>query len=620
MHIQHPGTLYGFHAESSSQTIPLARAARAAGVMYAALLAHENPGLCVDIKAIEPRTLTIARWRHPNDRWEGGQDAANWSATERQDFAQKSIQLIFDRTNDTEYQASDFFCPGLNEWDPPEPGGWGRAALAWKALLDEADRRSPEMTSRGLHPIRLAIPGSSQGTPEYSEMRDVVATGLFTRMKQRGDILLLHEGVWFDQTIDHGYGDLIPGAPSVPNNAGSACGRFNYWYSLGIEVPFVISEFYDGNRREAPNSKRLAALVWYDRLLRRNPWARGFCPFELTDDPDSAWRAVDFTPVFKSPEMLADMVAEKDKPNGVPPAPAKIIDVSRWQGLIDWDRVKAAGVETAIIRATMGATGIDSEYRRNWQGSAAASISHRGIYHYVTASNLVASSQVNNIMQTTGGDWGDEPLTLDCERTDAERLLPVFPKAVYTALVREMLDRLAVHGRVRIYTSANEWQAMTTLPAWAEGTVDWFAEYNDNITVPPTLPPGVRTWKRRQYSFTGRVAGIDANVDLNIDNVAPAPPPTGDDEMTIAQARILLTEAKAKIVAAEAALPLFQVRILADTLNVRAGPAATFTDIGDIHKDEIVEVWKVDTASGWFQIDQSAQKWISGGAAYSVKL
>src|SRR3990167_11238519 len=222
-------------------------------------------------------------------------------------------------------------------------------------------------------------------------------------------------------------------------------------------------------------------------------------------------------------------------------------------------------------------------------------------------------------MQTTGGEWGKEPLTLDCERTDAERLLPVFPKAAYTALVREMLDRLAVHGRVRIYTSANEWQAMTTLPAWAEGVVDWIADIS-SVGAAPVLPAGVTTWKRRQYSFTGRVDGIIGDVDLNIDNVAPAPPPTGDEEMTIAQARALLTEARAKITAAEAALPLFQVRILAGELNIRSGPAATLPILGHVHKDQIVEVWEVAVPSGWYRIDASAQKWISGGAAYSVKL
>lgn len=316
------GTMWGIHAESSSQAVPLMQKYQAAGVQIAALLAHENPGLCTDAKRINPNILTIARWHNPKSRWEGGQDVASWSTQEREDFAAHGIQLIFDRTNDTEYQASDYFCPGLNEWDPPEPGGAGYRAEAQVLIMlcNEATRRSPEMTSRGLHPIRLAIPGFNNGTPEWDEMQAMKDTGLFALMKQRGDLFILHEGLWWDEAVDHGFGDLIPGAPRVPPGAGSQCGRFNYWYGLlGVEVPFVITEWYDGHKREHDPAVRLAAMKWYDRLLRRNPWCRGFCPFELTDIVNGPWWMVDFTPTFQSDAMLADMLAEKDKPNPTGP-------------------------------------------------------------------------------------------------------------------------------------------------------------------------------------------------------------------------------------------------------------------------------------------------------------
>lgn len=311
------GTLYGIHAESASQAVPLMRKYQAAGVQVAAVLAMENPGLAVDAKAINPNILTIARWRNPNDRWEGGQDVAHWSQAERLDFARRSIQLIFDRTNDTEYQACDYFCPGLNEWDPPELNGDGYRAMAEVMILlcQEAGNRSPEMEARGLHPIRLAIPGFNAGTPEWNEMQAMAGTQLFGLMQLRGDLLIIHEGVWWDMPIDSGFGDLIPGAPARPAGAGSLCGRFNYLYALGIHVPFVVTEWYDGNRRDTDPAKRLAAMKWYDRIVRGNPWCRGFCPFELTDIVDGPWWLVDFTPTFQSPAMLADMIAEKDKPN-----------------------------------------------------------------------------------------------------------------------------------------------------------------------------------------------------------------------------------------------------------------------------------------------------------------
>jgi len=214
----------------------------------------------------------------------------------------------------------------------------------------------------------------------------------------------------------------------------------------------------------------------------------------------------------------------------VPPAPAKIIDVSRHQGVINWDRVKAAGVETVIIRATMGATGVDSEYARNWRNSAVAGISHRGMYHYVITEDS-ATAQVANIRAVTHDDFGNEPLTLDCEPRSDEGVFSQLQRQAYTFKIRQMLDLLAVHTRVRIYTRASAWVWLTTLPAWAEGVVDWFAHYNTAVLA-PDLPPGVTTWKRWQYSFTGQVAGIDTNVDLNRDNAAPAPPPTGELTMT----------------------------------------------------------------------------------------
>lgn len=314
------GTLYGIHAEASSQAVPLMEKYQAAGAQVACLLAHENPGLCVDAKRINPSIVTIARWHNPVHKWEGGQDVFHWSASERQAFAEASIQLIFDRTNDTEYQASDYFCPGLNEWDPPEGAGAGYRAMAdvLKLLCQEAQRRSPEMTARGLHPIQLAIPGFNNGTPEWVEMLAMRESGLFKLMEARGDLLMVHEGVWWDEPITQGFGDLIPGAPSVPDNAGSKCGRFNYWYGgLGIRVPFVVSEWYDGNKRVTPPDVRLAAMKWYDRLVRRNPYCRGFCPFELTDLVDGPWWQVDFTPTFRSQAMLEDMIAQKDVLNPI---------------------------------------------------------------------------------------------------------------------------------------------------------------------------------------------------------------------------------------------------------------------------------------------------------------
>jgi len=346
----------------------------------------------------------------------------------------------------------------------------------------------------------------------------------------------------FDYPIDYHAYTFYPNGQRAADDWANHSGRWDrHEREYGLKVRWLFGESGPYSDRDGGwkvclggDEARLvsAMLAWWNDCAQTDAYRRGDligagCWYDI-GGINFGWPGYDLqTPQL---EKQADALRPMWRPGillpPVPPAPAKIIDVSRHQGVIHWAKVKAASVETAIIRATMGAFGIDSEYHRNWQGSWVGGIPHRGAYHLVIM-GISAADQIANIMQTTGGDWGNEPLTLDCERTAADRLLLVFPKAQYTALVREMLDRLAVHGRVRIYTSANEWQAMTTLPAWAEGVVDWFAEYNDNITAPPALPPGVTTWKRRQFSHTGSVDGIIGDVDLNIDNVAPAPPPTG---------------------------------------------------------------------------------------------
>lgn len=65
--------------------------------------------------------------------------------------------------------------------------------------------------------------------------------------------------------------------------------------------------------------------------------------------------------------------------------------------------------------------------------------------------------------------------------------------------------------------------------------------------------------------------------------------------------------------------PLFRVRVLAGMLNIRSGPASTFVDIGDVLQGQDLSVWEV-APNGWYRIDPTSQRWISGNPAYTVKI
>lgn len=201
------------------------------------------------------------------------------------------------------------------------------------------------------------------------------------------------------------------------------------------------------------------------------------------------------------------------------------IDISVWQGEIDWERL-APQVDELLVRATMGATGVDTRYAANWRESGWAGIARRGAYHYVTT-GVPWGWQRENILRTTGGDFGNVPFTLDCERTAIERERMAagwrFPREQYTSDLYELCEslRAEVPAGLRLYSNYYEWMTITTQPAWARDFGLHIAGYPAvvSLTRPPRIPPPWSTlprdeqWAAWQYTASGRLPGIAGNVD-----------------------------------------------------------------------------------------------------------
>jgi lysozyme len=78
-------------------------------------------------------------------------------------------------------------------------------------------------------------------------------------------------------------------------------------------------------------------------------------------------------------------LADKKPHNGVAAAhsmPIQGIDVSYWQGDIDWLKVREAGVHFAFIKATEGGDHLDPKFLENWEGAKRVGIA-RGAYHFI---------------------------------------------------------------------------------------------------------------------------------------------------------------------------------------------------------------------------------------------
>jgi hypothetical protein len=220
------------------------------------------------------------------------------------------------------------------------------------------------------------------------------------------------------------------------------------------------------------------------------------------------------------------------------------IDISRHQGTITWPLV-APHVDEVLIRATMGAVGVDPLYAANWQGAAQAGIARRGIYHLAT-SRTPWRGQYENVLRVTGGDFGPVAVTLDVERTAADRASPLpFPRQQYTDDLLELAVALRreAPGGVRVYSNATEIRAMTTqvpalqlfgfhgagypltTPMTFERLAQLWPAYH--LVIPaPWKPEHLAAW---QGAFTGRLPGIAGNVDMSlVFAVPPAPEPVPD--------------------------------------------------------------------------------------------
>ena len=259
------------------------------------------------------------------------------------------------------------------------------------------------------------------------------------------------------------------------------------------------------------------------------------------------------------------------------------IDVSRWQGEINWGMVAAAGYRFAVIRATAGNYYTDYHFFVNWDGAREAGLLVSA-YH-VVAPERPADSQIERFFDTLDGRSSDLPLVLDVELSRE-----VDPENI-AACVQACADLTEQEdGRKPvIYTARWFWDHnVPDRPDWAEYDL-WVANYGVDT---PSLPRGWEEWVFWQYSDHGQVPGIDAATDLNWFN--------GSYED-------LLDYAGGEPVPDEMPLAGLKARVTVDTLDLRSGPGMNYGDVGDLHEGDLVNVVSLSGQDIWIQVEPG--KW-----------
>ena len=192
--------------------------------------------------------------------------------------------------------------------------------------------------------------------------------------------------------------------------------------------------------------------------------------------------------------------------------PVHGIDLSKWQGEIDWPRIRAAGVNFAWIKATEGIDVIDPMFLRHHDDAARAGVAV-GAYHFIYWCSDI-EEQARWFIRNVPRRAGDLPHVLDLEWTPFSPTCTVRPPAAEVQdRARRFLSIVGRHyGQQPVIYATPEFFRETQIDRL--GTELWL-----RATAQPVqdVYAGV-PWRFWQYSGTGRIDGIRGNIDLNCFN------------------------------------------------------------------------------------------------------
>lgn len=186
--------------------------------------------------------------------------------------------------------------------------------------------------------------------------------------------------------------------------------------------------------------------------------------------------------------------------------PVEGIDVSQWQGNIDFGKVKAAGYSFVMIRDGYGdmlsyPNQIDPRFEDNYKNAKAAGLSV-GTYHYMYATTVDgAKREAEGVLNVIKGKQFDYPVALDIEEQDQLNLSAAQKGAIIEAFI-SVLENAGYYVLLYSYESF-----LASVPA---STLDKYDVWCANIEKTPSIRCGIH-----QYSFVGKVNGISGDVDLN---------------------------------------------------------------------------------------------------------
>ena len=222
------------------------------------------------------------------------------------------------------------------------------------------------------------------------------------------------------------------------------------------------------------------------------------------------------TYVYAATSLLVTSTSTSETPTSSPPKRLEGIDVSHWQGTIDWGKVRGAGKKFAFIKASEHTSFVDDKYQTNRANAKAAGLKV-GAYHFARPDlgTTDAYAEADHFIETADWTSGELRPVLDLEDTGglSSSALQTWVKA----FVQRVYERTGV--RAIIYVSPSFWSGKMGNSRWfADNGYDvlWIAHWTTASS--PTVPGenwGGKSWTFWQYTSDGSVSGISGRVDLD---------------------------------------------------------------------------------------------------------
>nr|DAZ13936.1 MAG TPA: hypothetical protein [Caudoviricetes sp.] len=232
--------------------------------------------------------------------------------------------------------------------------------------------------------------------------------------------------------------------------------------------------------------------------------------------------------IFSALSHAAGDSADKEEPAPTPDVPTvdtvtgwageppyRYLDVSRYQGTIDWAKVKAAGYKGAMLKTvstnrklSKRADGlyIDPTFETNYRNARDAGLDV-GVYYYTYAtSEAMADAELALVRQAVYGKELTMPVAVDVEENKLKQL-STLDLSNLTAYALEQVERMGFYAQLYTYTGYKYELDMARLSSrWDV----WLADYTGKT------PNVTFNYNAHQHTSKGSVPGISGNVDLNV--------------------------------------------------------------------------------------------------------